>query len=158
VSLLCRPMKPREADAIATMFRRLPRDLGLDATPKITGKDLIENVSLVEVTVAEDSGLLLGACSWLMTYSTWRAAKGMYLCDLYVMEHKRGMRIGEKLLRAAAREAAKKGAAFIKLEASLANPRPSQFYIGHGFKHVADDGVMLLEPDSFSVFVGEPQK
>jgi ribosomal protein S18 acetylase RimI-like enzyme len=153
VSLICRPMRQREADAIAAMLRQLPRDLGLDLQPKVTGGDLLANDGLVHVTVAEDSGLLLGACVWLVTYSTWRASKGMYLCDLYVMEHKRGLRIGERLLRAAAREAAALGSKFIKLEVSRSNPRPAEFYTTHDFKRFLDDDIMYLEEEGLSALI-----
>lgn len=147
-------MRLGEADAVATMFRKLPRDLGLDASPKISGTALRENTDVLHVTVAEDSGLLLGACSWLITFSSWRATKGMYVCDLYVMEHKRGGGIGERLLRAAGREAAKLGAKFMRLEASRENPKPGTFYLRNKFHFSDDDRVMFLEPEDFEPFIG----
>jgi GNAT superfamily N-acetyltransferase len=153
MSLICRPMRPPEADAVATMLRRLPRDLGFDTVPKVTGQSLRDNADIIHVMVAEDSGLMLGACAWTLTFSTYRAARGAYVCDLYVMEHKRGSGIGEKLLRATAKESAKKGAAFLKLEASRENPKPGQFYTRHNFHFSEDDRLMFLEPDQFQTFI-----
>jgi GNAT superfamily N-acetyltransferase len=146
-------MRPGEEDAVATMVRALPRDLGFDTVPKITGASLRQNADVVRVTVAEDSGLLLGACTWQIIYSSWRGVKGVYICDLYIMPHKRGGGAGVKLLRAACREANKLGAQFIKLEASRSNPRPATFYQRLAFHESEDDRLMFLEPDDFTTFI-----
>ena len=45
---------------------------------------------LVDVVVAEDDGHLLGACLGLMTFSTWRGARGLYVVDLFVLPQARG--------------------------------------------------------------------
>ena len=157
MSIGCRPMRTGEAEAVANMLRKLPQSLGFDTVPKVTGQSLRDNADIVNVTVALDSGLLLGACTWLMTYSSNRGCKGMYVCDIYVMEHKRGSGIGEKLLRTAAKAAEKIGARFIKLEASRANDRPGKYYQKHKFHFVDDDRLMFLEPDDFTAFL-EGQK
>ena len=153
MSIGCRPMRQGEEEAVANMLRKLPRDLGYDMVPKITAQSLRDNADLVHVTVALDSGLLLGACTWLMTYSSNRGCKGVYICDLYVMEHKRGCGIGEKMLRATGKTAAKLGAQFIKLEASRENPKPGKFYMKHNFHFVDDDRLMFLEPEHFTSFL-----
>ena len=67
MSLGCRPMRLGEADAVATMFRKLPRDLGLDASPKISGTALRENTDVLHVTVAEDSGQVVINLSGITT-------------------------------------------------------------------------------------------
>lgn len=152
-----RPMRPGEEEAVAAMLRKLPQDLGFDSVPKITGAALRENADILHVTVADDSGLMLGVCSWMVTFSTWRACKGMYVCDLYIMGHKRGSGIGEKLLRAAGKAAAQLGAQFMKLEASRENPRPGNFYSKHKFHFSEDDRLMFLEPEDFPLFL-EGQK
>mgnify|MGYP000954308404 CR=1 FL=1 len=89
--------------------QQLPKDLGLSTVPKITGQNLRDWKGLGHVTVAEDSGLLLGACLWALTVSSWRGAKGIYVSDVYVMSHARGRKVGEKLLRGVAKEAEKLG-------------------------------------------------
>lgn len=142
-----------EQEAVANLLRKLPRDLGFDTVPKITGQSLRDHADLVHVMVASDSGLLLGACTWLLTYSSNRGCKGVYICDLYVMEHKRGSGVGEKLLRAVGKAAQKLGAQFIKLETSHTNPRPQQFYRKHKFHVSTDDALMFLEPDDMNDFL-----
>jgi GNAT superfamily N-acetyltransferase len=148
-----RAMKENEADAVAAMFRQLPADVGQDYQPRITGNELIANADLIHVLVANDSDILLGACSWLLTFSTWRASKGMYVCDLYVVANRRGEKLGERLLRAAAKDAAMLGASFIKLEVSIENPNPSQFYRRVGFHKSDDDAVWFLESENFPLFL-----
>lgn len=148
-----RPMREGQEEAVAAMVRQMPKDLGIDVSPKLTAESLRHARDLVHVTVAEDSGLLLGACLWLMTFSTWRSMKGMYVVDLFVMGHARGRKIGDRLLRGAAREAEKLGAGFIKLEVDITNTRGAKFYERFGFVKKPDDQLHILEPDEFQTFL-----
>jgi ribosomal protein S18 acetylase RimI-like enzyme len=120
--------------------------------PKITGESLRDADGLARVTVAENSGLLVGCCLWVMTYSSWRGAKGIYISDIYVMEHARDQKVGDKLLRRVARDAQALGAAFIKLEVDVTNSKARAFYERRGFKHKADDQLLILEPEEFTAF------
>ncbi len=148
-----RTMHSEEADAVAAMFRQLPGDVGQDSVPRITGEVLNKNADLIFVLVAVENDEVVGACSWLLTFSTWRATKGMYVCDLYVKSDRRGKKLGERLLRAAAMDAQKIGAEFIKLEASIDNPKPSHFYKRNGFHKSDDDAVWFLEYENFTQFL-----
>jgi ribosomal protein S18 acetylase RimI-like enzyme len=147
-----RPMLRGEEDAVATMLRQLPQDMGLAVVPKVTGESLRNAGGLAQVTVAENSGLLVGCCLWMMTYSSWRGAKGIYISDIYVIEHARGKKVGDKLLRRVAVEAQALGASFVKLEVDVTNSKARMFYERRGFKHKADDQLMFLEPDQFIAF------
>jgi ribosomal protein S18 acetylase RimI-like enzyme len=158
MSIGVRFMREGQEDAVAAMLRALPKDLGLAVVPKITGASLRENKGLVHVTVAEDSGLLLGACLWVITYSSWRGCKGIYVSDLYVMGHARGRGVGEKLFRGTLREAYKMGAGFVKLEADRTNAGAQNFYARLGFGHKADDMLFVLEPDPFEQLVKDNRK
>jgi ribosomal protein S18 acetylase RimI-like enzyme len=149
MSIGIRPMRPGEEDAVVTMLRQLPKDLGLAVVPKVTGESLRKADGLARVMVAENSGLLVGCCLWVMTYSSWRGAKGIYISDIYVMGHARDQKVGDKLLRRVAREAQALGASFIKLEVDVTNSKARAFYERRGFKHKADDQLMILEPDQF---------
>lgn len=152
MSIGIRPMRQGEEDAVVTMLRQLPKDLGLSVVPKITGESLRDADGLARVTVAENSGLLVGCCLWVMTYSSWRGAKGIYISDIYVMEHARDQKVGDKLLRRVARDAQALGAAFIKLEVDVTNSKARAFYERRGFKHKADDQLLILEPEEFTAF------
>lgn len=152
MSIGIRPMRLGEEDAVATMLRQLPKDLGLAVVPKVTGKSLRDANGLARVTVAENSGLLVGCCLWVMTYSSWRGATGIYISDIYVMEHARDQKVGDKLLRRVARDAQAMGATFIKLEVDVTNSKARAFYERRGFKHKADDQLLILEPEEFITF------
>jgi ribosomal protein S18 acetylase RimI-like enzyme len=154
MSLLLRFMREGEEDAVAALIRRLPRDIGLDVLPKVTGESLRKARGIAEVTVAQDAGLIIGVCLWTMTYSSWRAMTGIYVSDLYVLEHVRGRNIGEKLLRYTSSVAHARGAGFIKLEVDVGNAAARKFYLRHGFLHKPDDHFYILEPEAFETFKG----
>jgi ribosomal protein S18 acetylase RimI-like enzyme len=152
MSIGIRPMRRGEEDAVATMLRQLPKDLGLAVVPKVTGKSLRDAEGLARVTIAENSGLLVGCCLWVLTYSSWRGAKGIYISDIYVMEHARGQKVGDKLLHRVAVEAQALGASFFKLEVDVTNSKARVFYERRGFKYKAEDQLMFLEPEEFIAF------
>jgi ribosomal protein S18 acetylase RimI-like enzyme len=145
-----RPMKVGEEDAVAVLIRQMPKDLGLDVVPLITGQNLRDCKDVAQVTVIEDTGQMLGVCIWAMTYSSWRGGRGIYISDLYVMPFARGKSVGEKLLVGTMREAQKRGAGFIKLEVDVTNSGAERFYDRLGFKHKSDDRIFILEPDAFA--------
>jgi ribosomal protein S18 acetylase RimI-like enzyme len=150
MSLKIRPMRKGEEAAVAALLRQLPRDLNLGIEFAITGEALVKAAGLAEISVAEDSGLMLGVCSWTMTYSTQRAMPGIYICDLFVLGHARGRGIGDALLRGVMTQAAKRGAGFIKMEVDVANDGAARFYERLGFKHKNDDRYYALEPQEFA--------
>ena len=96
---------------------------------------------------------MLGACLGLMTYSTWRGARGLYIVDLFVAPETRGRRIGEKLLREAARRGQRRGAQFIKLEVDETNTGAERFYARLGFDKKAQDRLHILEQDRLNDFI-----
>lgn len=158
MSLRVRPMKKGEENAVATLIRQLPRDLGLKEEFAITGESLKAAHGLAEIAVAEDSGLMLGVCCWVMTYSTQRAMPGVYICDLYVLGHARGRRIGEALMKGVMKLARKRGAGFIKLELDSANEGGARFYERLGFKHKTDDLYYVLEPKNYAAILAGDEK
>jgi ribosomal protein S18 acetylase RimI-like enzyme len=158
MSIGVRFMREGQEEAVAAMLRALPKDLGKTVVPKVTGASLRDNKGFVHVIVAEDSGLLLGVCLWLLTYSSWRGAKGIYISDLYVMGHARGRKVGEKLLRGTLKEAAKMGASFVKMEVDQANVGAQGFYSRLGFSHAADDLFYVLEKENFTQLLKDDAK
>jgi ribosomal protein S18 acetylase RimI-like enzyme len=157
MSLGIRQMRAGEEEAVAVLLRRMPADIGLDVVPKVTGESLRDAKDLAHVTIADDAGLILGVCLWCFTFSSWRGAKGIYISDLYVLEHARGRKVGEKLLRGVMIEAAKQGACFIKMEVEHTNTKAQRFYDRLGFVHKADDQFHVLEPEGYaSLLKGTP--
>ena len=158
MGLRVRPMKAGEEDAVAVLIRQMPKDIGLDVVPKITGQNLRDCKDVAQVTVIEDTGQILGVCLWTLTYSSWRGSRGIYISDLYVMPFARGKQVGEKLLVGTIREAQKRGAGFIKMEVDVTNEGAARFYERFGFKHKNEDRIFILEPDAFEALVKGDEK
>jgi ribosomal protein S18 acetylase RimI-like enzyme len=155
MGIACRPMRPGQEEAVAAMIRQLPKDLGHDVVPKVTGEQLRDPANHVHVIVAEDSGLLLGCCVWMPVFSTWRGRKGIYITDLYVMAHARGKRIGERMIKRLAQEAKAMGADYMRLEVDHDNARAALFYERLGFARKTDQDNCFLEADDITILAGE---
>ena len=149
VSAIVRGMREDEAGAVADMVLGLARHVSTDVVPKLTGESLRQASDLIDIVVADEDGRLVGACLGLMTYSTWRGAKGLYIVDLFVEPEARGHHIGLLLLKESARRAARRGASFIKLEVDQSNPRAERFYARLGFAMKPQDRLHILEQDQF---------
>lgn len=155
MSIAYKPMRPGQEDAVATLIRQLPRDLGLDVQPLITGEIIRQWGRDVHAVIADDSGLICGVCLWFMHYSTWRGLKGCYISDLYVMEHVRGKKVGQRLLLAASRAARDLGAGYVRLDVTKLNLAPKAFYAKLGFVADGEDLTMFMEPHLFKTYVGD---
>ena len=110
MTITIRPMHDGDAPPVAEMVKGLARDTGAEIVPRLTPENLIASRDLIDVTIAEDEKGLLGACLTLLTYSTWRDAKGLYVVDLFVDPRARNGGVGLMLLREAARRGRAKGA------------------------------------------------
>jgi ribosomal protein S18 acetylase RimI-like enzyme len=153
MSLEIRVMADHEAQSVADMVHGLARDLALDVIPNLTGPKLLEARELVNVVVASEHGKLLGACLYLMTYSTFRAAKGMYVVDLFIEANTRNRNIGLALLKEASKFACSAGAKFIKLEVDHTNEGGARFYERLGFKKKPEDRLFILEQDDLNKLI-----
>lgn len=153
MSLVIREMRDADAAAVVGMVRGLAAHVGSAALPRLDAEGLVAARDLIDVVVAEASGQILGACLGLMTYSTWRGARGLYVVDLFVASEARGMKLGERLLRESARRAASRGARFIKLEVDTGNAGAKRFYERLGFAEKAEDRLHILEQDRLTQFI-----
>ena len=155
MTLTVRPMRPEDAPQVVAMVQGLARDTGADVVPKLTAENLVSSGDLIDVTIAEDAGGILGACLTLLTYSTWRDAKGLYVVDLFIAGRARSQGIGVKLLREAARRGRAKGARFIKLEVYDTNEGAARFYERLGFVRNDKDRLFVLEDEKVTEFLGQ---
>jgi ribosomal protein S18 acetylase RimI-like enzyme len=155
MTLTFRPMRDEDAPQVVAMVQGLARDTGAGIVPKLTARNLIASLDLIEVTVAEDETGILGACLALLTYSTWRDAKGLYVVDLFVDGRARNGGVGVKLLREAARRGRARGARFIKLEVDRTNTDAERFYERLGFVLNDKDRLFVLEDEKVTDFLKE---
>jgi GNAT superfamily N-acetyltransferase len=153
MTLTIRLMRDSDAPHVVAMVKGLARDTGADVVPRLTPENLIASRDLIDVTIAEDETGLLGACLALLTYSTWRDAKGLYVVDLFVDPRARNGGVGLKLLREMARRGRAKGARFIKLEVDRTNIGAERFYERLGFVRNDKDRLFVLEDDKVTSFL-----
>ncbi len=85
-----------------------------------------------EVLLAHSDGECGGYAVFFMTYSTFLAAPGLYLEDLYVKPHLRGKGIGLALLRHVASIAIERGCARMEWDVLDWNEPAIRFYKGLG--------------------------
>src|SRR3990170_3795808 len=150
-----RTMQDNEAQIVAGMVHGLARDLSLNVNPALTSQILLESLDLVNVVVAAEAGKLLGACLSLMTFSTFRGSKGIYIVDLFVDATERNRNIGQALLRETARRGKVRGAKFVKLEVDLTNAGGARVFERLGFKKKLEDRLFILEQDGLNCFIAE---
>ncbi|QIG50348.1 GNAT family N-acetyltransferase [Nordella sp. HKS 07] len=155
MTLMIRPMRAEDAPGVVAMVHGLARDTAPDVTPKLTAESLVDNDDLIQVTVAEDASGILGACLTLLTFSTWRGLKGLYVVDLFIDGKARNRGIGLKLLREAARRGRARGARFIKLEVLTTNDGAARFYERLGFARHDEDRLFVLEDEQVTAFLEE---
>ncbi|MEZ5924500.1 MAG: GNAT family N-acetyltransferase [Hyphomicrobiaceae bacterium] len=140
--ILTRAALPGDCDEVAVMARELAAATSPGVSPKVSGdalrRDLFGPSPLLRLLVAEDGQGLVGYCLSLLLFSTWRGARGLHVIDLYLRPHARRGRLGERLLRAAARQGWQDGARFIRLEVESGNHGAERFYRRHGF-HLKDN-------------------
>lgn len=153
MTLTIRPMQDSDAAAVVSMVKGLARDTGSDVIPKLTPENLIAHRDLIDVTIAEDGSGIIGACLTLLTYSTWRDAKGLYVVDLFIDGKARNQGLGLKLLREAARRGRARGARFIKLEVDHTNGGAARFYERIGFVRSDKDRLFVIEEDEVTEFL-----
>lgn len=108
-----------------------------------------------EVLIAEADGIFAGLCLTFPSFSTWRGQPGIFVQDLYVDEAHRGRRIGEALLRAAARRGKAKGAGYIRLSVDIANKKAEAFYERLGITHSRDEHIHMIKGDAFDAFAAD---
>ncbi len=91
-------------------------------------------------------GPLWGVAVYSPVFSTTRAAAGAYVSDLWVSPRARGAGLGQRLLAAVARDAARHWrAGFIKLTVYDDNPDAQRFYARLGFVPARGETVFTLD-------------
>jgi ribosomal protein S18 acetylase RimI-like enzyme len=105
-----------------------------------------------EVLIAEIDGTFAGLCLTFPSFSTWRGERGVYVQDLYVDETYRGRRIGEALLKAAARRARGRGAGYLRLSVDAQNMKAQALYARVGLTHSRDEQIHMIKGEAFHAF------
>jgi ribosomal protein S18 acetylase RimI-like enzyme len=145
-----------DAEIIHAGLQALARSMDAEARMQSTIADIRRHgfgeARAFEVVIAECSGDFAGFCLTFPSFSTWRGELGIYVQDLYVDPAFRRHGVGERLLRAAARRGAARGAAYLRLSVDVANLGAQAFYERVGITHSRDEQIHMIKGEAFSAF------
>jgi hypothetical protein len=107
----------------------------------------------LNVEVAELDGEIIGICTWVMSFSTWRGVRGMYVADHYALPNLKQKEVAHNLLLLAAISAASEGAHFIRTEVDITHQSNEELYAELGFWTQTRHVVHFLEPAQFEQLI-----
>lgn len=125
-----RDAQPRDAAAVAAMCNDLNVLTGMEAaemTAEAVVRDLIGGHGL-GLIVAELDGRLAGYALFHLSYETAYAARGLFICDLYVLQPARRHGVGRALMEHLARRSAADGGRYLWWVVNPDNDRATAFY------------------------------
>ncbi len=156
--LVVRAAKIDDLDALTQLVVALNRHQGNPTEPMTRGRlmaDLFGGDPWFEARVAVVGTETAGYAFFHRAYETGFAARGVYVHDLFVVEHLRGRGIGRALIAAVARSARARGASYVwwaskswNREAhaayarlgGVAEPVMAHAVFGPAFEKLADEG------------------
>ena len=121
----------RDAAAIARLGRALNalhRDPTHFFTPAAIGRDGFGHRREFEVLVAERGRAVVGYTLFVDAYEPVYAARGLYVCDVYVVPRARRHGVGRALLAAVAARAARRRRTFVWWVSRAWNKPAQRFY------------------------------
>ncbi len=127
-----------DAEVLARMvgelaeFERLSHSNAM--TPEAMTTELSSVDPVLEAIIAELDGQAVGMATYFSTYSTFAAARGLYLEDLYVVPTSRHRGVGTALLRWVANRAVERGCGRLEWTTLLWNSDSIEFYERLGAK------------------------
>ncbi|MBI1385156.1 MAG: GNAT family N-acetyltransferase [Rhizobiales bacterium] len=130
-----RPPTPADAEALGGLVRALcvhQGDPTEHATTEAVLRDMISPGRAVDCLVAEEAGRLVGYVTFQSAYEAAHAARGLYVCDLFVSDEARGRGAGRRLLVAVAREVEARGLVYLWWVSKAWNSEAQAFYAGLG--------------------------
>ncbi|MGE0501401.1 MAG: N-acetyltransferase family protein [Rhizobiaceae bacterium] len=142
-----------DAETIHAALRKLGAHVGEEHEIVSTPADLrrygFGDRPAFRVVVAEVDGAFAGLCLFFPSFSTWKGRPGVYVQDLFVAEEFRGMKVGEKLIRAVAAITRDEGGVYMRLAVDSRNYSAQRFYDRLGMELVDDDMIRAAYGDVF---------
>jgi GNAT superfamily N-acetyltransferase len=148
-------MRAGQEVLVSNLIHGLIADYGRPFSTKLNPETILTNSGFLNIEVAEIDGKIIGICAWVMTFSTWRGVRGMYIADHFVVPNAPQKDVARQLLLLAAISAAAEGAAFIRTEVDITNESNQELYAEAGFWTQTRHVVHFLEPELFEEFIGE---
>jgi GNAT superfamily N-acetyltransferase len=146
-------MREGQEGQVTDLILALIADYGTTFKSVLTPQSLRQSTDFLNVEVAEYDGKIVGICAWVMSFSTWRGTKGMYVADHFVTKAFRHSDVARKLLHLAATNGAQQGAAFIRVEVDITDDMSEELYTDVGFWNQTRHMLYFLEPGEFDKFV-----
>jgi len=147
-----RSARPGDEDIILALLYELAEYEKLTDKYKITReiitRDYLCDHPPINTDLAYANEKPAGIATWYWTYSTFAAARGIYLEDLFVRPEFRGQGIGKALLAHVAKQAAAAGAAHVEWMVIDWNAPSIQFYESLGAKRIEGWYVYRLGGDA----------
>ena len=155
-----RPARPDDAEAIHAALLGIGDTIGgahkIKSTPQDIRRDGFGPDARFSTLIAEIETRFAGMCLSFPIYSTWMGKPGAYVQDLYVAQDFRGLKVGEALLRALARQVRDSGGAYIELAVDTGNLAAQRFYQRLGITHRSDDQIHRITGEDFLAFAAQP--
>ena len=124
-------------------------------TPQSLVGSLFGPGTVAYTLVVEENGRSIGYAIYFFNYSTWLAAKGLYLEDLYVDPEFRGKGAGIKLMKHLAKEAIAQGCRRFEWSVLDWNTPSIEFYEAIGAKSLNKWLGYRMEGESLAKFAGK---
>ncbi len=139
--IVIRAAGPDDAGTIARLIRALADFENLGHEVKISKADLLRDGfgarSYFECLLAEADGAAVGFALYFFSYSTFEGRPSLYLEDLSIAEHLRGLELGRRMMARLAEIALARGCPRLDLAVLDWNPARG-FYDRMGFTHLDD--------------------
>lgn len=146
--------------AIHALLVELADATGLSHKLLSSKDDLVRNgfskAPAFEVLLAEQDGTALGMSLYFYNYSSWRGRLGVYIQDLVVERHARGLGIGGVLVRETARRAKRRGATHLRLSVEHDNHAAHRFYETLGVKAAPSERILEADGAAFDRLATAP--
>lgn len=152
--ILLRAARPEDAEMIAKLiyelavYERAPEQC--HATPDAIRGQLFREGASAEAIVAESAGAIVGYAIFFHNFSTWEAAPGLYLEDVYVRPTYRGKGIGKKLLTYLAALAVERGCKRFEWSCLDWNKPARDFYKSLGAQSMDEWVIYRTEGDALA--------
>jgi ribosomal protein S18 acetylase RimI-like enzyme len=161
-SVTIRTARPEDAENIHAAIVGIGQTVGdlhkIKSAPADIRRDGFGPNAHFSTLIAEVDSTFAGMCLYFPIYSTWMGKPGAYVQDLFVAENFRGLRVGEKLLRALAREVRSGGGAYIELAVDTGNVAAQRFYERIGITHRSDDQIHRITGEAFFAFADSDEE
>lgn len=159
-AIIIRPGRVEDAAVIHAAIVRLGEFLGTPEKVLSTAADISRygfgpNPAF-STLIAEMDGEFAGLCLYFPVFSTWMGRPGVFVQDLYVDDRFRGRKVGERLLRHLAAQAAEKGAVYLRLAVDADNVAAQAFYEKLGISWLREEKAQAIFGDAFLAF-GKPK-